>query len=257
MASLGMCKRRAVWVLPACALAALVAMLAFSTEREPDYGGRRLRVWLKLYQRSSDRFTDGQEAAEAVRHIGTNALPWLLKWTDYQPSGWKMALRTNPPAAVRRRGYIRSAYLWLLDSPAEERDWLARCGFEILGPQARPALPEVERRMADWRKPWRASGAMRVYTEIDGPGSVSALVSALVSTNATCRQSAAFCLATLGTNGAPAGPILRNALNDPDPLVRRFAGAALQKVLPQTRDTDAGQNKQSNESVAPRTKTGL
>jgi hypothetical protein len=228
-------KRWTIWVLAVCALAALIAVLAFPTEREPEYGGRKLTEWLKLYLQSRDRFTDGQEAAAAVRHIGTNALPWLLKWTDYEPPGWRMALGTNAPAAARRSGYFRSAYLWLLHRPAEDLNWLARFGFEILGPQAGPALPEVQRRMVDWAKPWRASISMQIYTDIEGPGGVPALVSALVSTNANCRQSAAFCLATLGTNGAPAAPILRNAMNDPDPVVRRFAGAALQRVLPQTR----------------------
>ena len=220
-------------VLAGCASAALIAMVAFPTEREPKYGGKRLREWLKLYLQPLDRFTDRQEAAEAVRRIGTNALPWLLKWTDYERPGWKMTLATNPPAAARRPGYFRSAYTRLLNGPLDEDDWLARFGFEILGPQARPVLPEVRRRMADWGRPWRATGAMEVYTEIEGPRAVSALVSALVSTNANCRQSAAFCLATLGTNGAPAAPALRKALSDPDPVVSRFAGSALQRVLPQ------------------------
>jgi hypothetical protein len=183
---------------------------------------------------SRGRLTEDQEAAEAVRHIGTNALPWLLKWTDYEPSAWKMMLAANAPAAAWMPGSLRSACLWLLNRRADDLDWLARFGFEILGPQARPALPEVQRRMADWGRPTRASIAMQIYTHIEGPDAVPALVSALVNTNAKSRQSAAFCLATLGTNGAPGAPMLRNSLSDPDPVVRRFAGAALQKILPQT-----------------------
>jgi hypothetical protein len=235
VANLGGRKRCAIWVAAGCALAALIAMLAFPREREPEYGGRYLTEWIRLYLQSPDRFTDGQEAAEAVRHIGTNALPLLLKWTDYEPPGWKTMLATNAPAAARRPGYFRSAYVRLLNRPADDLNWLARFGFEILGPQARPALPEIQRRMVDWGKPWRAGIAMQIYTDIEGPGGVPALVSALVSTNANCRQSAAFCLATLGTNGAPAAPMLRNALNDPDTVVRRLAATALQRILPQTR----------------------
>src|SRR5947207_12947583 len=83
-------KRRIIWVLAGSALAALAVTLALPTERQPEYGGRKLEEWLKLYAESRSSFTDGQEAAEAVRHIGTNALPWLLEWTDYEPSGWKM-----------------------------------------------------------------------------------------------------------------------------------------------------------------------
>ena len=166
MASLRMRKRWTIFIMAGCVMAALIAMLPFPTKREPEHGGRKLREWLKLYVQSSNRFTDGQEAAEAVRHIGTNALPWLLEWIDYEPAGWKRALATNAPAAAQRPGYFRSAYLRLLHRPADDLNWLGRFGFEILGPQARPALPEVQRRMANWGMPWRASRAMEAYTHI-------------------------------------------------------------------------------------------
>ena len=243
-------KRWAICLIAGCVVAALIVVLAFPTKREPEHGGKKLSEWLMLYGRSLTIFTDGVEAADkmrkeasdAVQDIGTNALPFLLEWTDYEPAGWKRALWTNnPPAAAQRHGYLRSAYLWMLKSPADDRNWFGRFGFEILGPRARPALPEIQRRMADWRTPWRAARAMDAYTEITGPDAVPALVSALMSTNVNCRQYAAFCLATLGTNGALAAPSLRNVLNDSDPVVRRFAAVALQKVMPQTQEHNAGQ----------------
>src|SRR5579859_1394314 len=162
----GMRKRWTIWVPAGCVFAALMAMLAFPTEHEPEYGGRTLREWLKLCMQSQGRFPDGQQAAEAVRHIGTNALPWLLNWTNYEPPDWKMMLATNVPAAARRPGYLLSARFWLLNRPADDLNLLGRLGFEILGPQARPALPEVQRRMADWGKPWRATRGMEAYTDI-------------------------------------------------------------------------------------------
>jgi hypothetical protein len=230
--SLGVRLRRTILV--GCALAVLIATLAFRTEREPEYGGRKLTEWLKLYLQSPDGFNHGQEAAEAVRHIGTNAMPWLLNWTDYEPAAWKMMLASNAPATAGWSGYFRFAHLRLLHSRADDLNWLARFGFQILGPQARPALPEVHRRMVDWGKPQRAGIAMKIYTDVEGPSSVPALLSALASTNANCRRSAAFCLSTLGTNGAPAIPMLRNAVNDPDPVVQGFACSALQKILAET-----------------------
>jgi hypothetical protein len=229
-ASLEMRKRSTIWVLAGCAsLAVLMAVLALPTQREPQYGGKKLRDWLELYGQPFDRFKDSQEAADAVRHIGTNALPCLLRWTDYEPPGWKQMLWTNA-AVVRMPGYF-----WLRYRPSDKLNRLGRFGFEILGPQARPALPEVKRRMVDWENPWRATAAMQIYTGIEGPDALPTLLSALANTNAACRISAAFDLAALGTNGAPAVPILRKALNDPDPVVRRYAGAALQIILSQTR----------------------
>jgi hypothetical protein len=225
-------KQSTIWVLGGCAsLAVLMAVLALPTQREPQYGRKKLRDWLELYGQPFDRFKDGQEAAEAVRHIGTNALPWLLRWTDYEPPLWKQMLWTNAVAARRMPGYF-----WLRYRPSDNLNWLAKMGFEILGPQARPALREIKRRMVDWENPWRATTAMQIYTGIEGSDALPTLVSALVSTNAACRAVAVFNLASLGTNAAPAVPILRKALNDPDPVVRRFASAALQKILPQTRE---------------------
>jgi len=229
-------KRWTIWVLAGCGLAALIVVLAFPTERQPEYNGRKLSEWLKLYVQSQD-----PQAADAVRHIGTNALPWLLEWTDYQPPGWKMRLWTNPPVAMLRTGYARSVYYWLLRSRASDREWPARSGFEILGSVARPALPELERRLADWQKPWRASLAMELYAQIEGPGSVPALVRALASTNTDSRKAAAFCLATLSTNAAPAAPALRNALKDPEWFVREMAAKALQQIAPEAPSDSTGQ----------------
>jgi hypothetical protein len=220
-------KRRYIWVLAGCGLAALIALLVFPKEREPEHGGRKLREWLKLCMQSPGRFRDHPEAAEAVRQIGTNALPLLLKWADHQPPEWKLTLNAH---AELMPGYFRSAYRRWLFRGAVEDIWLAKFGFKILGPQAKPALAELHRRMTDWEKPSRAGLSMDLYTQIGGPGSVSALVSALVSTNATCRQHAAFHLASLGTNGAPAALALRNALNDPDPAVSKAADNALTRL---------------------------
>ena len=53
----------------------------------PSYGGRSLAEWVKDYGR---RDSNQLLAAEAIRAIGTNALPSLLKWLDYQPSNWRI-----------------------------------------------------------------------------------------------------------------------------------------------------------------------
>jgi len=53
----------------------LVAVFA-GREREPEYGGKRLSEWV------TTRNTDA-ERDQAIRAIGTNALPCLVKWISF------------------------------------------------------------------------------------------------------------------------------------------------------------------------------
>src|SRR5436305_15036274 len=72
----------AVAVLVGC----FVAVLLFS--RQPSYHGRPLEVWIRLQFAPP---ANGQ-AAEAIRRIGTNGFPYLLKWVRYETPPWKTKL---------------------------------------------------------------------------------------------------------------------------------------------------------------------
>ena len=52
-------------------------------EREPEYSGKRLSEWLEPtlnYPAANENIRAQMEPAEAaVRHIGTNALPYILR----------------------------------------------------------------------------------------------------------------------------------------------------------------------------------
>jgi len=59
--------------------------------REPEYGGKRLSEWVLMLPPDADPF--GQTKAEvALRSIGTNAVPHLLRWIDYEPASWRLKL---------------------------------------------------------------------------------------------------------------------------------------------------------------------
>ncbi len=54
--------------------------------------GRSLGEWLGAYQNGRDGGLSSSEArttVEAVRHIGTNALPFLVKWISYETPLWR------------------------------------------------------------------------------------------------------------------------------------------------------------------------
>src|SRR2546425_9708416 len=106
-----------------------------SREREPEYEGKRLSEWVDRYATGS--FNPG-ESDGAVRHIGTNAVPFLLKWIQYETPGWKAAVYKLDPILQRLRPS------W---EPSHENERLAVravFGFKALGLEAKQAVPELD-----------------------------------------------------------------------------------------------------------------
>ena len=82
-------KRRVSQVLIAVAvLVGLVVVLTLRS-REPEYGGKRLSEWVIPLALSGNREMPPGESQEAILHLGTNALPYLLKWIRYETPPWK------------------------------------------------------------------------------------------------------------------------------------------------------------------------
>jgi hypothetical protein len=55
---------------------------------QPEYRGRSLSQWLTRYGRSGDDELRRREAADAVRQIGTNAIPYLVENIRYETPEW-------------------------------------------------------------------------------------------------------------------------------------------------------------------------
>jgi hypothetical protein len=149
--------RRRIIVISAAVALALVTflMLAFwPGEQEPEYQGKKLSEWLEMCRSApfppvfyNNPRTGGNDlvyntAADAVRHIGTNAVPLLIKWLDIdRGTGTQMyRLTAKFPAKVREQrilaSYLAKPYM---------RFAAAQAGFEILGPQAVGTIPELAR----------------------------------------------------------------------------------------------------------------
>ena len=90
-----MCKRPIYTIMIAVGVlvGALVVVLIPSRKGEPSYGGKRLSEWVDSYSYSIDRgqYTPKQRD-QAILGIGTNALPYLLKWIRYETPPWKTKL---------------------------------------------------------------------------------------------------------------------------------------------------------------------
>lgn len=118
-----------VKILLAVAFMAMVGVIVWQLvqprEPEPVYRERTLTSWLRDYP---------QQANEAVRQIGSNAIPTLLRLLLKRDSATKLKLMN----LVQRQHIIK------FDSTlAEVWNNAAEKGFQVLGAQAESAVPSL------------------------------------------------------------------------------------------------------------------
>jgi hypothetical protein len=132
--------QKRVILLVATFCAVLVATLLFyqSFRAGPTYKGHSLRYWISLLAHSSE---EDQLVIEAVRHLNTNTLPYLIEWIQYETPRW----RFNLAFEITRRAPHDPR--WPMDSiGARARDDFAAkamSAFGWLGTNAAPAMPAL------------------------------------------------------------------------------------------------------------------
>ncbi len=107
--------------------------------RQPSYNGKPLSYWMGRYEgrilgKVSLRSSEQQEADKALREIGTNALPYLLKLAGRKDS----ALRQRFLSIYRRQSWLK---LPIHDAQFYRVE--ASCGFAALHEIAKPAVPAL------------------------------------------------------------------------------------------------------------------
>jgi hypothetical protein len=242
-------------------------------EHEPIYQGKGLHVWLREYHLGlgtgdEERVRARNLAEAAVREIGTNAIPTLLKMLGKKDSSgvsklvdlWNRRLYSFPHW-MRYPGWYRNQAANLNED--------AELGFEILGADAheavpalislyeqnisphsqaatsralnaigpaaqRMAIPSFLRAAASTNAPMREVAVWALYGVHTEPRLVvPALVNALSDTNFLIRLVAARALGDFGTNAQEAVPALVTLLSDPSSRVRPNATNALKKINPE------------------------
>jgi HEAT repeat protein len=112
-------------------------------------------------------------------------------------------------------------------------------GFQLVGPQAGPVIPDLVQLMENTNSPVIASHAMYALANI---ANVTApLIAMLTNDVSRVRSRAAYSLGSLGSGDYPfhdwvvsnAVPFLKQNLQDPDFLVRKEATNALLKIAPE------------------------
>jgi hypothetical protein len=214
-------KRRISAYLSAIGLAFLAVYLLFPGE--PIHHGRRLSAWVEdLHPRVGE--ARQQQAELALRAIGTNAVPYLVK-----------LLQHREPRLLRElRGFSERTKTFLrMDSELElpwvavvERDMQLSAAFAALGPSARPAFPMLTNLLL---RPETATVSASALARL-GPEAFGALSRALENPQAQVRAAAAGVLGSMSGDLSKIIPALRIALTDSDKSVRINAVVSLGQI---------------------------
>jgi HEAT repeat protein len=217
----------------------LIALILHVTERQPHFEGHSLTYWLQRdVDESSYEFRSSHpnsrlvtEPKQALRKIGTNAIPNLLEWIAYEPS--PAQLRQAKTLANLRSGPLGFCVpKWALIDQAEHKADLASVGFIELGAQAAPAIPTLAQIAND---PTKAKAALRAVNALGdiGPGAVLELTTILTNRAALNRPIAAWRIGQLGTNATQALPAVLQCVADADQDVAVGAIASLRCTGPE------------------------
>jgi hypothetical protein len=111
---------------------------------EPSYQGRGLSAWLSDFEH--EQVERRAVAADAVRHIGTDAVPFLVKRLGYNPD----VLRRKSRFALWKRQFLEwvSRHSFGKVSPPRRPPNPSRqamAGLDALGTAAKDALPALEK----------------------------------------------------------------------------------------------------------------
>jgi len=193
-------------------------------EREPVYEGKPLSAWLEQYYDALEnpegpmtgRTTvvgvtadglGGEESAKqaeaALRAIGTNALPVLLKMAKAHDSAFKRKLIVLS-YRFEQAGRVRE--LFFPHFPHDSEDVLhgmAALGFYTLGNAAKPAQPALTRLLGERHADVRASTARTLGFMGDAAqASCPALVKSLRDKDAETRSASAEALKKIDAEAA-------------------------------------------------------
>jgi len=194
--------------------------------REPVYQGKSLSVWLAIAEREDLNELRQSPAGQAIRGIGTNALPTLLEMLRTGRGTLKQAL-------IERSGRQRWIHLDL--KSADKRRAQALTGFAVLGPLASAAVPSLSNTLtsgptAELR--WAAAMALGFIGPEARPAA-PALLRATKDLDAEVRCDAFWALRQIRPDAQTAVPVLVDGLNDPWEIARQNAAAALESYGPE------------------------
>jgi len=205
-----------------------VLVVVFRREPEPEYGGKKLSEWVVEYLTKPG---STNEIDRAMQQMGTNAIPFLLKWFRYEPA----------TTGTFRKAYTRAInWIWrrspaLGNKLADNRSYRAygaAIAIVRLGSGAEIAIRELTKLLVDAKAPGLAESAAVVLLGI-GEAGLPSLITGLTNQSKAVRFYVAGHIGRFGTKASASIPALRRMLTDPDPELRQFATNALSEIDPE------------------------
>src|ERR1017187_5777743 len=156
-----------------------------ATNAEPRYLDKSLSEWIPLARLSGEvNIPLDARAFDALRDIGTNALPWLLRW-----------IQSDKPETAR----------------------LGLEGLGLLGPIAKPGIPELVRLVNDWPSSSAWSNAIPALAAIRDTNYIPYALPFLLSAATNTDAPAEFRVQALQSIYTPnAGPFLLTGATNTD-----------------------------------------
>src|SRR5262249_4609391 len=138
-----------------------------------------------------------REGQEAVRHIGTNAVPFLIKCIEHREQPWQTRLGS---LCDKLPGKLGERLSRLIVGQAAQRQHTALSGLYILGPDAKAAVPALTNLLTS--QPPLVDHAMTVLAQIGGDG-LTPIVNTLANQASPIRFFALDALMGIDTNRSP------------------------------------------------------
>jgi HEAT repeat protein len=220
-----MTKRRKILLLLAGLVLALGVFMLFIQEREPTYQGRTLTYWVVRFGESH---RGGQpkdpEAEKAIGQIGAKAVPYLLKWGEYEIPEWRQRV-LNCCGKHKRLAWV-GASLGRAEQNRSQRANFAAMAFEVIGAVGEIAIPVLTGRLNQRNDPvvtYRTATALGCL----GSAALPPLMAAMNSQDPFLHMACLDAMRYMGRDGGPAVPALVQYLSHADGQVRCGAAEAL------------------------------
>lgn len=223
---------RVRWLIVVAVIAGALLFFFATRSDEPTHGGQSLSYWLGRLWHSDDKVR--LEAEAAIRSMGTNAVPPLIRMLPERDAPWKIefdgrVLQTFGHNWDRARPFLLG----------RRRSPVAAQALGIIGPSAKDAVPFLIQNITNHPGSASAPSPYEMALADIGAASIRPLMQVLSHPDPYLQICAWSALRLLGTNLVPVVPELTAILNSPDADTRTKATYLLGHVSGDSRAISA------------------